>query len=190
MLALLTLFSDEFEVSLRSMMSVRRDGTRRHTVHNTTAITRVARQKTTIRRVEEIDLFRCWVSISAALGEEEPLTGAMKRYPRRASVSMNTGTSADSPSASRNLLIAVFRPVSKSTKVSPGQSLLRNSSRATTSPGRSTKVATTWNACSWSITFLPAWGNAQPWKFTSNLPKRTIDDAELADMGSFQVAEV
>src|SRR5215470_15322853 len=109
MLALLTLFSDEFEVSLRSMMSVRRDGTRRHAVHNTTAITRGVRQKTTIRRVEEIDLFR-GASISAALGEEEPLTGAMKRYPRRASVSMNTGESADSPSASRNLLIAAFRP--------------------------------------------------------------------------------
>jgi hypothetical protein len=35
---------------------------------------------------------------------------------------MNTGASADSPSASRNLLMAAFRLWSKSTKVSAGQS--------------------------------------------------------------------
>src|SRR5215467_1442420 len=106
--ALLTVFSDEFEVSLCSMIPVGRDGTRRHAVHSRTAITTDARQKTTIRRVEKIDLFRCGATISA-LGEEEQLTGAMKRYPRRASVSMNTGVSADSPSASRNLLMAAFK---------------------------------------------------------------------------------
>src|ERR1700730_3861205 len=108
--ALLTVFADEFEVSLCSMIPVGRDGTRRNAVHNRTAITTDARQKTTIRRVEKIDLFRCVVAISAVPGEGEPLTGAMKRYPRRASVSMNTGVSADSPRASRNLLIAAFRP--------------------------------------------------------------------------------
>src|SRR5262249_23135813 len=36
-------------------------------------------------------------------------TGAIKRYPRRESVSTKTGLSAESPSASRSLLIAVFR---------------------------------------------------------------------------------
>src|SRR3984893_9234610 len=107
--ALLTVFSDEFEVSLCSMTAVGRDGTRRHAVHNKTAITTGARQKATIRRVEKTDLIRCGAAIPAALGEEEPLTGAMKRYPRRASVSMNTGVSADSPSASRNLLMAAFK---------------------------------------------------------------------------------
>src|SRR5215467_268987 len=109
MSALLTVFSDEFEVSLCSMSPVGRDGTRRHPVHHGTAITTNARQKTTIRRVEKIDLFRCGAAISAALEKEDPLTGAMKRYPRRASVSMNTGVSADSPSASRNLLMAAFK---------------------------------------------------------------------------------
>src|SRR5258706_8356732 len=108
--ALLTVFSDEFEVSLCSITPVGRDGPRRQAVHNRTAITTDARQKTTIRRVEKIDLFRCGAAISAALGEGEPLTGAMKRYPRRASVSMNTGVSADSPRASRNLLMAALSP--------------------------------------------------------------------------------
>src|ERR1700722_3890616 len=107
--ALLTVFSDEFEVSLCSMTAEGRDGTRRQAVHNRTAITTDARQKATIRRVEKTDLIPCGAGISAALGEEEPLTGAMKRYPRRASVSMNTGASADSPSASRNLLMAAFK---------------------------------------------------------------------------------
>src|SRR5207253_649042 len=43
------------------------------------------------------------------------------RYPRRGSVSMNRGLSAESPRASRSLLIAVFRLLSKSTNVSAGQ---------------------------------------------------------------------
>ena len=47
---------------------------------------------------------------------------AMNRYPRRGSVSIKRGVSAESPSASRNRLIAVLRPCSKSTNVSEGQS--------------------------------------------------------------------
>ena len=43
-------------------------------------------------------------------GAEQPSTGAMKRYPRRARVSMKMGVSADSPSASRNLLMAACTP--------------------------------------------------------------------------------
>ena len=50
---------------------------------------------------------------------------------------MNRGVSAESPSASRSFLIEAFKPTSKSTKVSAGQSFLRNSSRITSSPGRS-----------------------------------------------------
>jgi len=60
--ALLTVFSDEFEVSLCSITPVGRDGTRRQAVHNRTAITTDARQKTTIRRVEKID----FISVRAA----------------------------------------------------------------------------------------------------------------------------
>src|SRR5437016_4909421 len=45
----------------------------------------------------------------------------MKRYPRRGRVSMYRGLSAESPSASRILPIAVARLCSKSTKVSAGQ---------------------------------------------------------------------
>jgi len=63
-------------------------------------------------------------------------TGTRKRYPRRGSVSTKRGLSAESPRASRSLLIAVFRLLSKSTKVSCGQICERNSSRVTTSPGR------------------------------------------------------
>jgi len=37
-----------------------------------------------------------------------PSTGAMKRYPRRGNVSTNRGRSAESPSASRILLIAML----------------------------------------------------------------------------------
>ena len=40
-----------------------------------------------------------------------PLTGARKRYPRRATVSTKRGFSAESPSESRNLLTAVFYTV-------------------------------------------------------------------------------
>jgi len=50
---------------------------------------------------------------------------------------MKRGESDESPSASRSLLMARFRPRSKSTNVSAAQSFLCNSSRDTTSPGRS-----------------------------------------------------
>jgi hypothetical protein len=66
-------------------------------------------------------------------------TGAMKRYPRFGSVSMKRGFSAESPRASRRWLIALFKPRSKSTNVSAGQSLFWSSSRETACPGRSSK---------------------------------------------------
>jgi hypothetical protein len=39
--------------------------------------------------------------------------------------------------------------------MSPGQSLLRSSSRVTTSPGRSTSMHRTWNGCACGFTFSP-----------------------------------
>ncbi len=59
-------------------------------------------------------------------------TGARNRYPRRGTVSTNRGAVAESPNASRTLLIAVLSPRSNSTKVSAGQSLCCSSSRVTT----------------------------------------------------------
>ncbi len=54
---------------------------------------------------------------------------------------MKCGLSAESPRASRSLLMALFRPWSKSTKVSAGQTFLRSSSRVTTCPGCSSSIA-------------------------------------------------
>ena len=51
-------------------------------------------------------------------------TGTMKRYPSFGKVSMNRGCSAESSSAWRSFLTAVFTPRSKSTKVSCGQRAL------------------------------------------------------------------
>ena len=56
---------------------------------------------------------------------------------------MKHGLSAESPSASRSLLIAVFRLLSKSTNVSADQFSERNSSRVTTSPGRCNRTVRT-----------------------------------------------
>jgi len=56
------------------------------------------------------DLLRSGAAtIPIPLGTEQPSAGAMKRYPRRATVSTKMGLSADSPSASRNLLMAALR---------------------------------------------------------------------------------
>ncbi len=71
------------------------------------------------------------------------LTGAINRYPRRASVSMNRGFPGASPNACRNLLTAAFRLCSKFTNVSAGQSSFRKSSRVIRSPGRSNSLMST-----------------------------------------------
>jgi hypothetical protein len=68
----------------------------------------------------------------------------MNRYPRRGTVSTNLGFSAESPRVSRRRLIAVLRPVSKSTNVSAGQSVDRSSSRVTTAPACSRSFSNTW----------------------------------------------
>ena len=49
------------------------------------------------------------VSVTAAAAVPLTVMGAMNRYPRRGKVSTNLGFSAESPSTSRILLIAVFR---------------------------------------------------------------------------------
>ena len=56
---------------------------------------------------------------------------------------MNLGWVAESPNTSRSRAIAVLMLLSKSTKVSSGQSFCWNSSRATNSPGRSSRMART-----------------------------------------------
>ena len=68
---------------------------------------------------------------------------------------MKCGTSAESPSTSRILLIAVLRLRSTSTNVS-GQRRFCNSSRVTTSPGRSSRMASTWNGCPLNFSFTPS----------------------------------
>ena len=68
-------------------------------------------------------------------------TGAMNLYPRRGSVSMYRGISAESPSVSRMRPIALWRLWSKSTKVSAGQSWLLSSSRVTRLPADCSNIA-------------------------------------------------
>ena len=58
--------------------------------------------------------------------------GVTKRYPRRGSVSMKRGLSADSPRAPLKRATALCTLWSKSTNVSAGQSCARNSWRVTT----------------------------------------------------------
>ncbi len=83
------------------------------------------------------------------------VTGARNRYPRCASVSINRGFSAESPSASRSLLMAVPSEWSKSTIVSPPHSRCWISSRVTTSPGRSSRQTSTRNGCACSRIRIP-----------------------------------
>ena len=78
----------------------------------------------------------CGGATNAGLPSTEP----MNRYPRRGSVSMYFGASAESPSASRSRLMAAFRPCSKSTNVFAGHNRSRRSSRVTSSPGCSTSA--------------------------------------------------
>ena len=84
------------------------------------------------------------------------------------------GRKPESPSASRSLLIEVFRPLSKSTKVSVGQIAKRNSSRVTTSPGRCTRIVRIWKGCSCNLTRTPCLRTSPARTSTSNTPKRRI----------------
>src|SRR5258707_10353225 len=109
-LALLTRFSDEFEVNLRSVMFRGRNGDR-HIAQISPTITSIAKHAMASRRVNQKDWLTCAAGMDSftPAAEEAPLMGPVKRYPRRARVSINTGASADSPNASRNLLMAAFR---------------------------------------------------------------------------------
>jgi len=100
------------------------------------------------------------------------VTGARNRYPRRASVSMNRGFSAESPSASLNLLIAVPRLWSKSTMVSWPHSRCWISSRVTTSPGRSSKHTSTRNGCACNRMRIPDFRSSPESASASNRPNR------------------
>ena len=78
--------------------------------------------------------------MTAAPPASSTATGAMNRYPRRGTVSMNRGFAASSPSAARSLARATPRLLSNSTNVSPGHNRWRSSSRLTSPPGRSSSA--------------------------------------------------
>src|ERR1019366_7520585 len=113
-------------------------------------------------------------SVAVGSGKAEPTTGAMKRYPRRGMVSTKRGFSDASPSTSRSRMTALFSPWSKSTKVSPGQSRLRNSSRVTISPGFSSSTTRTWKGCSGSLIRSPCLRSSESFRSSSKTPKCKI----------------
>lgn len=102
------------------------------------------------------------------------VTGARNRYPRRGSVSINTGLSASSPRLSRSLRTATLRLCSKSTKVSDGHISDRSSSRVTRSPGLCSRMASTWNGCFWSLIFTPFRYSSAACRSAWKHPKETI----------------
>ena len=110
---------------------------------------------------------------AASGGSVTSSIGAMKRYPRRARVSTYRGVSAESPSACRTFLMAVFRPCSKSTNVSAGHNRCRRSSRVKTSPGRSSSAARICAGCSCSRTGCPSRHSSRPPSANSNWPNRS-----------------
>ena len=79
--------------------------------------------------------------IAAAIGVAT--TGAMKRYPRLGTVSMNLGLSESSSMAARNLFRITFRLPSKSTWVPSGQRVSFISFRVTISPRRLSSMTRT-----------------------------------------------
>jgi hypothetical protein len=111
-------------------------------------------------------------------------TGAMNRYPRLASVSMNRGFSAESPRASRILLMALAIPCSKSMVVLSPQTSCCNCSRVTTSPGLDKSAASTLNGWTCSLTRRPAFRISPAPKSTSKVPKQTIARLEASIIDS------
>src|SRR5262249_50804868 len=107
--ALVTLFSNELAVSLRSMTSARRDEYRLRP-HGRAKITRAERKAMHSQLCERDDFFRAETAETPIPPRAwQPSTGAMKRYPRRASVSTKIGASAESPKVSRNRRMATLR---------------------------------------------------------------------------------
>lgn len=102
---------------------------------------------------------------------------------------MNFGASAESFSASRSLLMALFNPWSKSTNVSVGQSLCRNSSRVTIPPGCSSSIARIWSGWSCSRILRPFLRSSPARKSTSYGPNRTLRaDTEGLDIRTARFA--
>src|SRR5262245_17345404 len=85
---------------------------------------------------------------------------------------MLRGRSAESPSASRNRLTALFKPRSKSTNVSAAHSRRCSSSRVTSSPGCSSRSRSTSNDWSRSLTRTPCFRSSPDRGSTSKIPKR------------------
>jgi hypothetical protein len=83
----------------------------------------------------------------------------------------------------------VFRLWSKSTKVSAGQSLCRNSSRVTISPARSRSTTNTWKGWSWSRSRTPDLRSSPVAASTSNTPNRNIRLASSAIAGHHNVVK-
>src|ERR1700676_3082294 len=108
-------FSAELAVSLRSVIVGLEDGEERVT-NTRTAQTRAAPSATTDTPPKSAQRrARPLPSLSGALvlatpTFSAPSIGTVKRYPRLANVSMNTGLSADSPRASLRRLTAALRP--------------------------------------------------------------------------------
>src|SRR5262249_42729559 len=95
-------------------------------------------------------------------------------------VSIYRGLSAESPSTSLIFLTAVFRPSSKSTNVSAGQSACFRSSRVTISPRRSSNTRRTWKGCSCNRTRLPCSHTSPDRTSTSKLSNRSrLEDGAL-----------
>jgi hypothetical protein len=106
-------FSTELAVSFRSVICGF-EGSEERVTDVRTAQTRarpsatIDTLKTVHRRARPLLSFTgAMVVVPAPLSE--PSIGAMKRYPRLANVSMNTGLSADSPRASLSRLTAALR---------------------------------------------------------------------------------
>ena len=84
----------------------------------------------------------------------------------------NRGLSAESPNAKRNFRIAVLIPSSNPTYVLAGHSFVYNSSRVTSSPGRSSSNGSTRKGCSCRGTRTPSLRNSGQAKSMSYSPVR------------------
>src|SRR6266704_1131050 len=87
---------------------------------------------------------------------------------------MKRGLSAESFNASRNRFTALYKPCSKSTKVSAGQIFCCSSSRVTTSPGCCNSICKICRGCSWSLILTPRLRSSPARKSASNTPNRIV----------------
>ncbi len=106
-------------------------------------------------------------------------TCAINLYPRRGSVSMYRGVSAESASTSRMRAIALWRLWSKSTKVSASQSWPLNSSRVTRFPADSSNMASTCKGWPCSRSFTPCLRSSPVRKSNSKASNRSTRAARV-----------